>query len=73
MQYFDHSTAATSDSKITELCIEHGPGAVAAFWVVVEQIYRDETSLVLFDNQSGCWKWTQRSQARSRTGEPLRT
>ena len=44
MQYFDHSTAATSDSKITELCIEHGPGAVAAFWVVVEQIYRDETS-----------------------------
>ena len=59
MQYFDHSTAAAGDSKIAELCIEHGPGAVAAFWVVVEQIYRDETSLVLFDNQAGNRKLTK--------------
>lgn len=53
MLYFDHSTTAATDSRIAELCIECGCGAVAAFWVIVEQIYRDETGLVLFENQAG--------------------
>ena len=53
MLYFDHSTTAATDSRIAELCIECGCGAVAAFWVIMEQIYRDETGLVLFENQAG--------------------
>ena len=53
MLYFDHDTSAASDTKLSQLCIEHGCGAVAAYWVILEQIYRDETSLVLFENQAG--------------------
>ena len=53
MLYFDHDTAAMGDPKLSELCIEHGPGAVAAYWVALEQIYREETPLVVFDNQGG--------------------
>lgn len=53
MIYFDHDTGAMGDPKMTELCIEFGPGAVAAYWVILEQIYRDESPLVLFENQSG--------------------
>lgn len=46
MLYFDHDTAAMGDPKLSELCIEHGPGAVAAYWVALEQIYREETPVV---------------------------
>ena len=53
MLYFDHDTAAMGDPKLSELCIEHGPGAVAAYWVALEQIYREETPLVVFGNQGG--------------------
>ena len=53
MLYFDHDTSAMGDPKITALCIEHGPGAVAAYWCVLEQIYREETALVIFGNQGG--------------------
>ncbi len=53
MQYFEHSTSSANDSRIAELCIECGCGAVAAYWMILEQIYRDETGLVLFDNQAG--------------------
>ncbi len=53
MLYFDHSTTAATDSRMAELCIECGCGAVAAFWCIVEQMYRDETGLVLFENQAG--------------------
>lgn len=53
MIYFDHDTGAMGDPKMTELCIECGPGAIAAYWCILEQIYRDETPLVLFGNQGG--------------------
>lgn len=53
MMYFDHSTASANDAKLAELCIECGCGAVAAYWTILEQIYRDETGLVLFENQGG--------------------
>ena len=53
MLYFDHDTAAMGDPKLSELCIECGPGAVAAYWVALEQIYREETPLVIFGNRSG--------------------
>ena len=53
MIYFDHDTGAMSDPKMTELCIECGPGAIAAYWCIIEQIYRDESPLVLFANQDG--------------------
>lgn len=53
MLYFDHDTSAMGDPKVTELCIEHGPGAVAAYWCVLEQIYREETALVVFGNRGG--------------------
>ena len=53
MIYFDHDTGAMADPKMTELCIECGPGAIAAYWCILEQIYRDESPLVLFDNRGG--------------------
>ena len=53
MLYFDHDTAAMGDPKLSELCIECGPGAVAAYWVALEQIYREETPLVVFGNRDG--------------------
>ena len=53
MIYFDHDTGAMADPKMTELCIECGPGAIAAYWCILEQIYRDESPLVLFANQDG--------------------
>lgn len=53
MLYFEHDTAAMGDPKLAQLCIEHGPGAVAAYWVILEQIYRAETGLVIFENQAG--------------------
>lgn len=53
MQYFEHSTSSTCDTKLTQLCIECGCGAVAAYWVMLEQMYRDETGLVVFENQAG--------------------
>lgn len=51
MLYFDHDTSAVGDPKIAELVLECGAGALAAYWVVLEQIYRDETPLVLFANR----------------------
>ena len=53
MLYFDHGTGAMGDPKLAQLCIEEGAGAVAAYWVVLEQIYRTETPLVIFENQGG--------------------
>lgn len=51
MQYFDHSSTAGSDDKIIALRLECGGAAVDAYWVVLEQIYRDETELDIFGNQ----------------------
>ena len=53
MLYFDHDTGAMGDPKLAQLCIEEGAGAVAAYWVILEQIYRTETALVVFENQAG--------------------
>lgn len=53
MWYFDHDTTAMSDTKLAQLCIECGCGAVAAYWVILEQIYKEETGLVFFDNPLG--------------------
>ena len=53
MNYFEHSVNAVNDPKVTELIIECGPGAYGAYWCILEQIYRDETPLVLFANQGG--------------------
>lgn len=51
MQYFDHSTTAGGDDKVIALRLEHGGAAVDAFWVVLEQIYRDESALAFFGNR----------------------
>lgn len=53
MLYFEHDTGAMNDPKLAQLCIEEGAGAVAAYWVILEQIYRNETGLVVFENQAG--------------------
>lgn len=42
MQYFDHSTAASSDERIVSLRLECGGAAVDAYWYFVEQMHRGE-------------------------------
>ena len=51
MEYFNHDSAAGGDDKIIALRLECGGAAVDAYWVVLEQIYRDETALDIFGNQ----------------------
>ena len=51
MRYFDHDTSASDDDKIMALRIECGGAAVDAYWAVLELIYRDETDLVVSENQ----------------------
>lgn len=51
MKYFDHDTMAGGDDKIISLRLECGGAAVDAYWVILEQLYRDETPLVIFGNQ----------------------
>lgn len=51
MRYFDHDTSASDDDKIMALRLECGGAAVDAYWAVLELIYRDETELVVSENQ----------------------
>ena len=51
MEYFNHDTTAGGDDKIIALRLECGGAAVDAYWVILEQLYRDETPLVIFGNQ----------------------
>ena len=51
MKYFDHDTTASDDDKIMALRIECGGAAVDAYWCVLELIHRDETDLVISENQ----------------------
>lgn len=51
MKYFDHDTTASGDDKIVSLRLECGGDAVDAYWVILEQLYRDETPLDIFGNQ----------------------
>ena len=51
MEYFNHDTAAGVDDKIIALRLECGGAAVDAYWVILEQLYRDETALVFFGNR----------------------
>lgn len=51
MEYFNHDTTAGGDDKIIALRLECGGAAVDAYWVILEQIYRDETELDFFGNQ----------------------
>lgn len=51
MKYFDHDTSAADDDRIMALRIECGGAAVDAYWAVLELIYRDETDLVVCENQ----------------------
>ena len=51
MRYFDHDTSASDDDKIMALRIDAGGAAVDAYWCVLELIYRDETDLVISENQ----------------------
>lgn len=51
MEYFNHDTMAGGDDKIIALRLECGGAAVDAYWVILEQLYRDETPLVLLGNQ----------------------
>lgn len=51
MQYFEHSSTASSDDKIIALRLEHGGAAVDAYWVIIEHIYREESELVFFGNR----------------------
>lgn len=51
VQYFEHDTMAGGDDKIIALRLEHGGAAVDAYWTILEQIYRDESALVLFGNR----------------------
>lgn len=51
MKYFDHDTDAAKDELIQALRIECGGAAVDAYWTLLERIYRDETDLVLGENQ----------------------
>jgi hypothetical protein len=45
MQYFDHSTDASTDPKVMQLRLEHDGAAVDAYWYLVEQMHRDERPL----------------------------
>lgn len=60
MRYFDHDTSASDDDKIMALRMDCGGAAVDAYWAVLEKIYRDETPLVLSDNQAGTKALTHR-------------
>lgn len=51
MRYFDHDTTASSDDLILALRIEHGGAGVDCFWAVLEQIYREETEVVIDRNR----------------------
>ena len=51
MRYFDHDTTASSDDLILALRIEHGGAAVDCFWAVLEQIYREETEVIIDRNR----------------------
>lgn len=51
MKYFDHDTTAGGDDKIISLRLECGGAAVDAYWVILEQLYRDETPLDILGNQ----------------------
>ena len=41
MQYFDHSTDASTDPKVMQLRLEHDGAAVDAYWSLVEQMHRE--------------------------------
>ena len=60
MRYFDHDTSASDDDKIMALRIDCGGAAVDAYWAVLEKIYRDESPLVLSENQPGTKALTHR-------------
>lgn len=49
MQYFNHDTDASFDSKISALRFFHGGAAVDAYWCLVECIYKDEKPFELND------------------------
>lgn len=51
MKYFDHDTDACKDELIQALRLECGGAAVDSYWAVLELIYREETDLVLGENQ----------------------
>ena len=51
MRYFDHDTTASSDDLILALRIEHGGAAVDCYWAVLEQIYREESEVVVDRNR----------------------
>lgn len=51
MRYFDHDTTAMKDELVQALRLECGGAAVDAYWAILECIYRDETDLVLGENQ----------------------
>lgn len=69
MQYFDHDTTAGSDDKIIALRLECGGAAVDAYWTILEQIYRDETELVLFGNRLGLRSLSHRLATDEKTLE----
>ena len=51
MRYFDHDTTASGDDLVLALRIEHGGAAVDCFWAVLEQIYREESEVVIDRNR----------------------
>lgn len=51
MKYFDHDTDACKDELVQALRLECGGAAVDAYWTILETIYREETDLVLGENQ----------------------
>lgn len=69
MLYFDHSTTAGGDDKVIALRLEQGGAAVDAFWVILEQMYRDETPLVFFGNRHANLSLCHRLNADEKTLE----
>lgn len=51
MLYFNHDTQASKDDRIIALRSSMGGAAVDAYWTIIELIHRDETELVLGENQ----------------------
>lgn len=51
MRYFDHDTDAAKDELIQALRLECGGAAVDVYWTILEQIYMNETDLVLSANR----------------------
>ena len=49
MQYFNHDTDASFDSKVSALRFFHGGAAVDAYWCLIECIYKDEKPFELND------------------------